>query len=333
MNNNHIFLISIIALFGGAYGMKQNFNNFEKEKATNQINYFDLLPDEMINHIFCFLMELKEVDNLDFYFRYDTDGISQIQDYKSFINTCKKFARIGSAPYRNWKNKNILATQSITAVKENLVDWCKKYMHPNDILHEAAKYNSVALLKFIFDSGVNLDKEDEFLGETALYTAIRNKAIEATKFLIYHGVKINPIHNVWGSPLHHAALSGNSVKIVSYLIGNGANINVADEFGATPLHFAAESNSTKLTQILINNGANINAQDKDGRTPLHYAATNYAKATLLLLINNSADINIKSQSGQTAVDEAKQYWNKKSVIKFASQNKKSEIKDKHCIIQ
>ncbi len=226
-----------------------------------------------------------------------------------------------------------LAHEALTCINqpENLLNILKRIEDllssskcpvPCKLIHLAAKYNDLKLLKYLKGKGDSLDQT------AALFDAARGNAVEAMKLLKEWGADINArlcfqetlIHcaaqanaieamqllkdwgadinarSDWGMPLHYAA-EANAVDAMKLLKEWGGNIDAGSDLGEAPLHYAAEANAIKAMQLLKDCGASIDARNVHQETPFHYAARRNAIEAMKLLKDWGADINARSDCG------------------------------------
>jgi len=132
---------------------------------------------------------------------------------------------------------------------------------------------NVAVVKFLVESGAEIDKADNG-GETALTMAcnmIRYKegSPEIIEFLVKSGADAN-------KALMYAAQKGYNadIKIIKILHQAGVEIDQPDDKGWTALMFAVKNCRDDLTDLLVELGANINKVSNDGFSPYKYARSN-----------------------------------------------------------
>ena len=141
--------------------------------------------------------------------------------------------------------------------------------------------NNTQLLDFLILNDINLDIDDEGLGNPILFSLIEDNKTDICTKLINNGIDVNRRDEIWSSSaLHTAASSGNTV-IVKLLIDKAADINAIDLFGSTPLHNAASGDNVVIVKLLIDKGGDINVIDRLKQTPLDNAAENIQISNIL----------------------------------------------------
>lgn len=111
--------------------------------------------------------------------------------------------------------------------------------YENTPLHLAAKYNQVAMIKFLLAQGVNVNSKNA-LDQAALLLAIQANASDAAAYLIFHG----------------------------------ADIEAADYAGRTMLFWAIDAHNAAITRLLLEKGAN--SRQVYNQTEVKYSALEYA---------------------------------------------------------
>lgn len=136
--------------------------------------------------------------------------------------------------------------------------------------HEAASNGYLDKVKELINKGIDADIED-LDGGTALFKAVKGGHKEVIKFLIDSGADVNFSNREWGhTPIFTAVASGNG-EIIKLLICNGAYVNAKRKDGFTPLHIAAAKGYDKIVKILIENGAKVRIKNNDYETPIDLA--------------------------------------------------------------
>jgi len=176
------------------------------------------------------------------------------------------------------------------------------------VLHYAAFYNHIHIVRFLVESGANVNKQN-LSGLTPLHWALEKGDLELMKHLIGHGAdpnvgdqeQLTPLHkavrdkqydalelllslgtcnldaaasasNQLLTPLHTAATMGDQ-RAVAMLLRAGASVHTLTSRGATPLHKAAVRGHVDVLRMLVEEGgALVEVTDDVGRTPLHWAA-------------------------------------------------------------
>ncbi|MDG7055809.1 MAG: ankyrin repeat domain-containing protein, partial [Wolbachia endosymbiont of Menacanthus eurysternus] len=212
------------------------------------------------------------------------------------------------------------------------------------LLHLAAKYGIVEMVKALIENGANLNVADNF-GEVPLCYAVQYGEVEVMRILIENNADVKALNefgegllhlaaqgvpgcsktaivkllidngadvdaiSVLGkkTPLHSATTLNNNIDIVRALIENGASVNVLDFYENTPLHYAAQYGCLGIVKILIENGADVNRVNKyDRDAPLHLAAENNHLETVKYLVDKGADVHVQNIRRKVPIDYAKE---------------------------
>eukprot|EP01156_Anaeramoeba_ignava_P006743 Anaeramoba_ignava/a349445_52.p1 GENE.a349445_52~~a349445_52.p1 ORF type:complete len:837 (-),score=235.86 a349445_52:55-2565(-) len=202
---------------------------------------------------------------------------------------------------------------------------------PLNFLHKACKFQSIEVIKFLIDSGSDIN--ENFSGKTPLHVACYEEKLELVKFLLEYGAKVNGnddnftplcaasqkknfeiikllvehgailkyenIENIQ-TPLHIACRNQDNLKIIKFLVDSGSYINQKDYAGRTPLHVAFVSGFMETIQYLISSGANIDTLNNQQENAFHLASSLNPKLEMFqLLLDYKLDINKKSTVGFT----------------------------------
>ncbi len=177
-----------------------------------------------------------------------------------------------------------------------------------ELIHLAAQYNDVELLKYLKGNHTVVDLKDGG-GATPLFYAAYGNALETMKLLKDCGANINAKNRFDETPFHGAVLS-NAIEAMELLKEWGADINAKNRLDATPFHFAVQANSIEAMKLLMHWFADIHAKTRCGETALHYAAQANAIEAMKLLKDLgwswSPGINAKNDRGETPLHYAAQ---------------------------
>ena len=124
---------------------------------------------------------------------------------------------------------------------------------------------------------------------------------DALKFLINSGLDVNlrdPDEGV--TPLFRAVTS-DSLDNLKLLLARGADVNARDVSGRTPLWHAATGLNTGPITLLCQHGADVNAQDYEGRTALMHASDMCYTWDIRALLEAGADPRIVDKTGKTVL--------------------------------
>ena len=181
---------------------------------------------------------------------------------------------------------------------------------PSDLLVRAAMDNDLEGVKVLIDVGMDVNKVDDAVKETALFYATQNNNVEMIKALLAAGAEVNghaiTIGDAEGNrsmefPALSAIGKGTTVEVVDILLKAGAKINQEDKYRTTPLMAAAQSEDRSILQRLIDLGAEINGADGQGSPALIAAVESGRVENARLLIDVGAKVNSRATEGQTAL--------------------------------
>ncbi len=122
------------------------------------------------------------------------------------------------------------------------------------------------------------------VGQSLLHTSVIHNNIEALRFLIDSGLNINETDDDYRTPLHLSVIYPVDSEIISLLISNEADINAKTERLETPLFLACQSNNTDAARILLEtNKCDISFPNDLGQEAMFLAYKNDNKEILRLL--------------------------------------------------
>jgi len=137
----------------------------------------------------------------------------------------------------------------------------------------------------------------DFPQGTALYVAVAYGNEAVVKFLIDSGADLDAATNEGGcfevsTPLD-TAVWGKHKNIAAMLLKAGASVEGTGHVFHWPLQIAAEMGQTDLMRLMIEHGATINRSGVDGFTALHHAILERQVESVRLLLSSGADPNYK----------------------------------------
>jgi hypothetical protein len=129
-----------------------------------------------------------------------------------------------------------------------------------------SRESNVEIIQLLFDSFVDLMKENGGAIPSYLITNICKSNIEAIKIFMKYGANINLSVMVGLSPLW-LSISSSNVEAAKLFMSHGANINNID-LGCTLLHYYAYIGDQNKMNLLIELGADCSFKISDEITPL-----------------------------------------------------------------
>ena len=172
-------------------------------------------------------------------------------------------------------------------------------------LHVAVMSTNMETLKFLLESGANVEILDSF-GNTPLYRALERHNGDATQILLKYGATAEPSfqpgegvkkHGIAKSVLHYA-LSNRAGKLVPLLLEHNVQIEAKNRHGMTPFLHAASCGSVVALEALRAAGCDIHARDQKQRTALHQAVEGGPDAVEMVL-GLGLDPNARDVEGKT----------------------------------
>ncbi|KAL3872338.1 hypothetical protein ACJMK2_040269 [Sinanodonta woodiana] len=177
------------------------------------------------------------------------------------------------------------------------------------VLHIAADYDNLTVVKYLIDINPGLLKEDDKDGSTSLSSAVSKWSVHMIDTLIAATLDITARNNTGAHILHISAANAN-LKIVKYLIRtNPGLLQQNDKNGFTALHHAALGGSVPVLETLIAAGLDITARNNDGDHVLHIAAYyNNLKVVKYLIDINPGLLQENDKNGSTSLPSAVSKW-------------------------
>lgn len=181
-------------------------------------------------------------------------------------------------------------------------------------LSNAARSESVAVVKALVEGGANLEARRVFDGATVLVaTAALSGSLKIVEVLVDMGANVNATNKEGSTALFFAAFNGDT-EVAELLIAAGAGPDMANSRGATPLIIAAQEGTTEVMEQLLEGGADPRIPNNHGATPLHLAAFRLGrdgkrKTKVLLASDLGVDIEARDEDGRTPLMWASRFGN------------------------
>lgn len=195
---------------------------------------------------------------------------------------------------------NLLSLCDDTTKKTVVLDYKGSYDDDKRLVHYAAEFGSVELLKMLVDLGANL-REKTRAGKNTLHIACEEGKENIVDYLLQtvsdssfkSALATNFDNKVYKNSFYYAAISGNS-SIVQCLKNNGGfDINEVFPNKSTALFTIVKENEYEAAKILCQYGADVNL-GFHGRhlRPIHFLAQKKGGTNMLkLLLDYGANVN------------------------------------------
>lgn len=182
------------------------------------------------------------------------------QRIKKFVSPIHSAAKGGSL--------EVMKTLCATSAKGDVNVVCDR----ETPLHVAAQHGHADCIRFLFDSGAELNAIQD---GTPLFVAAYHRQNDSLKTLLELGADPDGCINQvgWRSPIL-IAVSLSNKRAVELLIAYKADLNVNaadDRSDFTPLHWCAYNGDAEIAELLLIAHAFCNPSDAHGMTPLHVA--------------------------------------------------------------
>ncbi|CAD6591949.1 MAG: hypothetical protein ASARMPREDX12_005515 [Alectoria sarmentosa] len=161
------------------------------------------------------------------------------------------------------------------------------------VLHCAAEAGQCESIRYLLDSGVNIDLRDDF-GRTPLHCATDQRHIFAIELLLDRGADPNARDHEGIMLIHDAAQTGDERLMRRLLRDERVDISATTVRGQTALHCAAIGGHAKIVCMLLDVGVEIDAKDGGRGSALHLAASWGREDVVRLLAQAGANVNAQS---------------------------------------
>jgi ankyrin repeat protein len=207
------------------------------------------------------------------------------------------------------------------------------------MLHNAAKYGHLGLVKFLIENGAYIEKVESMNRRTPLMWAAAEGKVDVVEYLIQKGANSEAVdfkgntailiaaqhgrsdivnlllklmshskRNKDGDNILHCAAMSDNAELVEYLLNFGLKINGSNKKHQTPLWLASRYGNLSVTQVLLQHHAKISVRDNEyGQTPLHMAAMWGHLKVVKCLVEHGANISAREKRGHTPLERAEKY--------------------------
>ncbi len=170
----------------------------------------------------------------------------------------------------------------------------------NTLLHASAAGRNLDVLKFIIETGVNVDLLNSN-NETPLHSHVNTGYLSADiiKLLLTHGADSNLISR-GGKTILYKCVKYDNYNAVKLLLEYGANVNTPSKPNykptITPLMLSLKKYSYNIAKLIMSYNPDINFIDETGRTALYMACNKNSPDTVKLLLERGADVTVNAKN-------------------------------------
>ena len=158
--------------------------------------------------------------------------------------------------------------------------------------HRDSREKTMPFIRLLLERGADLDKLENFWGETPLFPAVQTGYTEAVKLLLDLGANARQITHT-GESLLHVAAETHDAKTMKMLIAAGADLEARNKLKQTALHIAAHKNKLDVVITLLEAGADPFARDKNGKSPRDLAPAEFQQRVNHVIAEKEKQIEIK----------------------------------------
>ncbi|MFN3714180.1 MAG: ankyrin repeat domain-containing protein [Alcanivoracaceae bacterium] len=193
---------------------------------------------------------------------------------------------------------DIVVLQSLHAEGKDLN---RRDMRSSYPLYRAAEAGQLEVVRFLVQSGANVDDINGFARRTALMAAVSEEHEDVVTALLAAGADTS-LKSRAGDTALSLAVTNNAMAVAVQLINAKADPNLPGAGGVPPLYSAAQAGHDQLAGMLLMAGAKPD-QQPTGRmhTALMAALDGGYEAVVDLLIQAKADLDVVDEGGDSAL--------------------------------
>ncbi|KAI0437057.1 ankyrin repeat-containing domain protein [Xylaria telfairii] len=178
---------------------------------------------------------------------------------------------------------------------------------------------SLELVRFFTEKGLDINHQGGYYGN-ALQAASYRGNLEIVKFLVEKGADVNQQGgHYYGNALQAASYRGN-LETVKFLVEKGADVNQEGGIYDTALQAASSIGNLEIVKFLVEKGADVNQEGGAWGTALHEASHIGNLEIAKLLIENGANVNQQDDIRRTALHKASEGKNNLEVVRLLVEN-------------
>lgn len=159
-----------------------------------------------------------------------------------------------------------------------------------NILHIAASKATPGQVRFLLETGSDVNEIDKISGTNSLHWAAARGNLEICRLLIDHGCDLNLQANDKRTPLF-SALQQHRIGVAQFLLDSGAKTDGVDLDHWTPLHLAIHGGHEDIALRLLQDKIDINILNDQNWSPLCLALAHNQPKVAWQLLKKGADIN------------------------------------------
>lgn len=237
--------------------------NINSEKYGASIRFYEACRDDDIDRVNLFIdhgFDLK---------KYGEKGMEEACLNVSYC-TVERLRNLGVKvcpilKYDLIRSKNLEAIKFVIENGADVNDSSMEYP-----IHAAAEIGSVEVIALLIKYGADFNAVTEN-GDTLMHVAAsKNNNMRLIKYLRESGFDLNARNHVNQKTPLMISLENRKACVTRYLVNAGVNLEDVDKDGRTALHHCVrQRESLERLEFLLQSGANVNAKDFKGETPLH----------------------------------------------------------------
>lgn len=166
------------------------------------------------------------------------------------------------------------------------------------MLHHAARYGPVPLMRALLEGGVDINKAAEGTKQTALHFACTSGNLDRISALLEKGADPMLCDSDGLTAYHFAAREGKE-KLMKWLLSGRRHPDPLLQDGPTLLHEACRAGNIPVMKLLLKRRCNLEARTSRGETALHVAVSQGHLSIMQLLLNCGADTSAEARDGST----------------------------------
>uniref|UniRef100_A0A6P7H031 Uncharacterized protein LOC114342792 n=1 Tax=Diabrotica virgifera virgifera TaxID=50390 RepID=A0A6P7H031_DIAVI len=172
------------------------------------------------------------------------------------------------------------------------------------VLHYAAGSNSRAVFEYLYHQE-NLDKSAvDYNGNHCLHYSVKSNTLKILSFLLESGVNYKVV-DYQDNNILHTASSCNALETTQYIFDNYPDLYVQNKSDKLPLHYAVEVDALNIVKYYIKKGKNHAILLKNKVNILHLASSKNAINVFMFLIEDlNMDPKIGNQDGKFCIHYA-----------------------------
>ncbi|XWV26063.1 hypothetical protein QJ857_gp1017 [Tupanvirus soda lake] len=203
--------------------------------------------------------------------------------------------------------RNFLENASIR-VQKYFIDNCNDLQYVDSdggkLIHSAACYASLEIIKYLVDKGIDIDCVETSTGKKPIHYICKYRNDDIVKYFSSLNIPLEVEDNNGNHPIHYLCKNANVTnKTVIEFIEKGINLECSNKKGMYPLHQVCRyiNESIELLYFLLDQNINLECTNCQGWKPIHYLCQGSNISIIKDIIDRGVDVESPTLTGEKPI--------------------------------